>query len=315
MKSLYTIIFTSAVFFFCITCKKDPAIPPYKTKHVVIIVMDGARYQETFGNGELTYIPNMATMSLEGSLCTNFHNPVYTFTNGGHAAMTTGVDEYINNSGFQYPTYPGIFQYWRRATGAPITKCWIVSSKDKLFVLSNCDNAADSSWDNQFMASYDCGVNGPFTGYRHDSVTFNRALNILSVHQPDLMLINFKEPDASGHAASWSGYLNGIIQGDLYVKQIWDYLQSDPYYAGTTTLFVTNDHGRHDDGHLDGYVSHGDNCEGCKHIMLLAMGPDIKQNYTCTDSYVLCDIPETISQLMLFPMPTGTGRVMQKILK
>lgn len=315
MKSLYTIFLAFAVFFFCVTCKKDPAIPPYKTEHVVIIVMDGARYQETFGNGELTYIPNMATMSLDGSICTNFHNPIFTFTNGGHAAMTTGVDEFINNSGFQYPTFPSIFQYWRQATGAPQTKCWIVSSKDKLFVLSNCDNAADSSYDNQFMASYDCGVNGPFTGYRADSTTFNRAMNIFNLHHPDLMLINFKEPDASGHAANWSGYLNGIIQGDLYVKQIWDYLQSDPYYAGTTTLFVTNDHGRHDDGHLDGYVSHGDNCEGCKHIMLLAMGPDFKENFSTNESYVLADIPKTISQLMLFPMPTGTGRMMQKILK
>ena len=296
-------------------CKKDPEIPPYKTKHVIIVVMDGARYQETFGNGELTYIPNMAQMALKGSVCTNFHNPTYTFTNGGHAAMTTGVDEYINNSGYQFPTNPSIFQYYRRAFNAPQTKTWVVSSKDKLFVLSNCDNAADSSWDNQFTACYDCGINGPFTGYRQDSTTFNHAMNILNVQHPDLMLVNFKEPDASGHANSWNGYLNGIITVDGYIKQIWDFIESDPYYAGTTTMFVTNDHGRHDDGHLDGFVSHGDNCEGCKHVMLLAMGPDFKENFTCDESYVLCDIAKTTSQLLMFPMPTGTGRVMTKILK
>jgi hypothetical protein len=315
VKPLYSIFLAAAIFVLCSMCKKDPEIPPYKTKHVIIVVMDGARYQETFGNGELTYIPNMAQMSVNGSVCTNFHNPIYTFTNGGHAAMTTGVDEFINNSGFQFPTYPGIFQYWRQAYNAPQTKCWIVASKDKLFVLSNCDNPADSSYDNQFMASYDCGINGPFTGYRDDSTTFNRAMSILSLHHPDLMLVNFKEPDASGHANNWSAYLNGIIQGDIYVQQIWDYLQSDPYYAGTTTLFVTNDHGRHDDGHLDGFVSHGDNCEGCKHVMLLAMGPDFKENYSCDEPYVLCDIAKTTSTLMSFPMPTGTGRMMTKILK
>jgi bisphosphoglycerate-independent phosphoglycerate mutase (AlkP superfamily) len=173
----------------------------------------------------------------------------------------------------------------------------------------------DSTWDNQWMASYDCGVNGPFTGYRDDSITFNRTLNILNLHHPDLMLVNFKDPDAFGHANNWPAYLNAIIQGDSYVKQIWNFIESDPYYAGTTTLFVTNDHGRHDDGHLDGFVSHGDNCEGCKHIMLLAMGPDIKENYSTDESYVLCDIAKTTSTLMSFPMNTGTGRVMTKILK
>jgi hypothetical protein len=296
-------------------CKKDPQIPPYLTKHVVIVVVDGARYQETWGNAELTYIPNRAAMAMEGCVCTNFHNPTFTFTNGGHAAMTTGVDEFINNSGYQYPTYPSIFQYWRRVNNAPQTKCWVVSSKDKLFVMANCDNAADSSWDNQFVASYDCGNSGPFSGYRHDSVTFNRVISVLGNHHPDLILVNFKEPDASAHANNWNGYLTGIIQTDIYVKQIWDYLQSDPYYAGTTTMFVTNDHGRHNDGHLDGFKSHGDNCEGCKHIELLAMGPDFKENYVCTKPYVLCDIAKTTSQLMLFPMPTGTGQMMTDLLK
>lgn len=315
MKSLYTILLATAVFVFCSMCRQDPQMPAYRTDHVIIVVIDGARYQETWGNGELTYIPNRAAMATEGSMCTNFHNPVYTFTNGGHCAMTTGVDEYINNSGYQYPTYPGIFQYWRKAYNAPQTKCWVVSSKDKLFVFANCDNAADSSWDNQFMASYDCGVNGPFTGYREDSTTINHVMSILDQHHPDLMLVNFKGPDANGHANNWNGYLNAIITTDVYVKQIWDHLQADPYYAGTTTMFVTNDHGRHDDGHLDGFVSHGDNCDGCKHIELLAMGPDFRQNYVCDESYVLRDIAKTTSELMRFPMPTGTGRVMTEILK
>lgn len=296
-------------------CKKDPEVPPFKTKHVVIIVVDGARYQETWGNGELAYIPNRAAMAQYGSVCTDFHNPIYTFTNGGHAALTTGFDQYINNSGYQYPTYPGIFQCWRKMYNAPQSKCWVVSSKDKLFVLSDCDNSADTSWNHRFTASYDCGISGPFSGYREDSVTFNHAMNILNVHHPDLMLINFKEPDASAHAANWNGYLNGIVQTDTYVKQVWDFLQSDPYYAGTTTLFVTNDHGRHNDGHLDGFVSHGDNCEGCKHIELFAIGPDIKENYSCSEPYVLCDIAATTSHLLLFPMEHGTGRVMTKILK
>ena len=38
-----------------------------------------------------------------------------------------------------------------------------------------------------------------------------------------------------------------------------------------TTLFVTNDHGQH----TTNFRGHGNNCEGCEHIMLLELGRNI----------------------------------------
>lgn len=312
MKRFLYIFLIAVVFVFCAMCRQDPAIPPYKTQHVVIIVVDGARYQETWGNGELSYIPHRAAMSAQGCMFTNFYNTGNTFTNAGHTAITTGIDQWISNTGTEYPQKPSVFQYWRKAKSTPSSKAWVVTTKDKLHVLSDC---IDSTWAGQYRPMFDCGVSGPFTGYRDDSTTFNHAMNVLQMWHPDMILINFKEPDASGHANNWPAYLNGIVQTDIYVGQIWDYLQSDPYYAGTTTLFVTNDHGRHDDGWLDEFVSHGDNCNGCRHIELLAIGPDFKENYVCTATYNLRDIPKTVSQLMMFPMYTGDGRLMKEILK
>src|ERR1044072_8573192 len=202
MKHIRYILLVSVVFVFCAMCRKDPQLPGYKTKHVFIIVVDGARYQETWGNGELTYIPHRAAMSQQGSIMTNFQNDGFTYTNCGHTQMTTGVNEMINNSGYQLPQNPSIFQYWRKATGAPPEKAWVCTTKDKLYILSDC---YDSAFAGQFMPRYDCGINGPFTGYRDDSTTFTHAKNIIQTWHPDMMLINFKEPDASGHANNWSG--------------------------------------------------------------------------------------------------------------
>lgn len=311
MKHFRAILLVSAVFIFCAMCKKDPEIPPYKTKHVVIIVVDGPRYSETWGNGELAYIPRRAQMSLEGALVSNFYNNGFTYTNAGHTAITTGVHQPINNSGQELPAFPSIFQYWRKATGAPASKAWVVSSKDKLNILADC---IDSTFAGQFMPMNDCGINGPFTGYREDSVTYNKVIRVFQMWHPDMMLVNFKGPDAMGHANNWLGYLDAIVETDNYIGEIWDLLQSDPYYAGTTTLIVTNDHGRHLDSN-GGFVSHGDGCLGCRHLEFLVVGPDTKQNYSTTENYDLCDIPKTISQLMLFPMYTGNGNLMQKILK
>jgi hypothetical protein len=65
----------------------------------------------------------------------------------------------------------------------------------------------------------------------------------------------------------------------------------------------------------DGFVSHGDGCDGCRHIEFAAAGPDFKRNFTSSASYEQVDIPKTISELLKFPMPTGTGKVMTEILR
>jgi bisphosphoglycerate-independent phosphoglycerate mutase (AlkP superfamily) len=141
------------------------------------------------------------------------------------------------------------------------------------------------------------------------------VIDKLQTYHPDLLLVNFREPDWSGHQANWTNYLAGIRSTDRYCKQIWEFLQDDPYYAGTTTFIVTNDHGRHSTGHLDGFVSHGDQCWGCRHVELVAVGPDFRSNAILPYAYEQVDIPNTIGELLGFAVPTSKGKVMQKLFK
>ena len=184
----------------------------------------------------------------------------------------------------------------------------MVATKDKLAVLSNC---IDPAYNNKFNALTDCGINGNGSGYREDSTTIRKTLNVLSAYHPNLMLINFKQPDAAGHANDWNGYIQGIRQTDIYMKQVWDFIHSDTFYAGTTTIFVTNDHGRHLDNIPLGFITHGDNCDGCRHINLFASGPDFKKNVFVSQRYTQVDITATIAELLRLKMPHCTGRVMK----
>lgn len=295
-------------------CSKDPAITPspYKTKNVVIIVVDGARYTETWGLPSRHFISHRAQMLNEGVLCSNFYNNGYCFTNAGHCAMVTGVYQYINNGGLEYPQHPSVFQCWLKTSQRPSSEAWVVTTKDKLAILSDCTDAA---WQGQYRPQTDCGNSGLGTGYREDSTTFRKAKAIFAGSHPRMMLINFKQPDAAGHANDSTAYLQGIIDTDNYIYQIWQLLQSDPFYKDQTTLLVTNDHGRHTAGHLDGFVSHTDACEGCKHIELFAMGPDFKQNYVCTKPYEQIDIASTVAELMNFKMPDSKGKVVRDIFR
>jgi membrane-anchored protein YejM (alkaline phosphatase superfamily) len=296
---------------FFLACKTDSTVYPdkYKTQNVIIILIDGPRYSETWGDTLHQYIPGLEAISKQGVICTNFYNDSVTFTVNGHTAISTGFYQGIDNSGLQYPNHVGLFQSYLKTKKVVPSNVWIISSKDKIEVLGNC---TDPDYSGKYTPSHDCGVNGLHTGYREDSVTYLNALRVLSKDHPHLAFIGFKEPDSKGHQNDWPGYLNGLILSDSYTYKIWQFLQNDPTYKDNTTVFITNDHGRHLDGVADGFVSHGDDCEGCKHIMLLATGPDFKRNAVVTKHYGLVDINATVAELLGLKTE-GAGVVMKEL--
>ena len=306
-KTIFYLLIVITTLTFC-CCEKDIPISGYRTQNVILIVVDGARYSETWGNQQL--IPYRSALLSEGVMCNNFHNNGTTSTVPGHTAMCTGTYQNINNGGAEYPAEPSFFQYWLKIFKRSLSKAWIISTKDKLAVLSDCLNP---EWHNTYNPSLDCGNAGLGTGYREDSTTFKNVKSTLTNYHPNLILVNFKQPDVAAHAGDSAGYIQGIRDTDNYIYSIWNYLQNDTIYKNKTTLIVTNDHGRHTAGYADGYVSHGDNCEGCKHIEFFAIGPDFKKNFVCTTSYEQIDIASTIAELMGFTMPTANGKVMKDI--
>jgi hypothetical protein len=312
MKKIKTFIIILILVFSFSSCERNSIETEYITKNIFLIVIDGARYSETFGDTSFVNIPNLKLISEKGILCTNFYNNGPTYTLSGHTAITTGNYQEINNSGIEIPKFPSIFQYWNKKYISTYPIARIFSSKDKLSVLSDC---LDSSFNGYYRPLSDCGVNGMGvgSGYRHDSITLTRTLNSLAVEHSRLILISFREPDFSAHQDNWQEYIEGIRNTDSYVYQIWNFIEKDRYYKGETAMFITNDHGRHLDNVNDGYISHGDTCYGCRHISLLAFGPDFKKGEVIKINRELIDIPATIAEILRFPMPTGQGSIMSEL--
>lgn len=308
-------LFTITVVLLLMSCESDktPAQnKSYHTRNVVLIVIDGPRYTETWGDTSFANIPFRASMMSEGVRCSEFYNNGVTFTNPGHLAITCGYYEGITNNGSDYPSKPGMLQYYQRYL-SPNHSVALVASKDKLHVLTNCDMSAFKDHD---VCFFDCGVNGNGTGgYRSDSITFVHLMDVLAQQQPRLTVVNFKEPDSRGHANDSLGYIAAIQKTDWYVQQVWNYLQSTPFYANKTTLIVTNDHGRHTAGWSDGFVSHGDQCNGCKHIEFFALSPDFKSNYVSTIPHEQIDIVATIDELFHGKTYFSQGKVMWDLFK
>lgn len=283
----------------------------YQTENVVIVVIDGPRYSESWGQ---TGRPNVrymdSVMAPVGCTHSYFYNLGETWTTNGHTALTTGIYQSINNTGGEYPQNPGIFQHYLKKHPNESNLVWLITSKDKLQVLSDCK---DPKWKNKYIASTDCGVNGLGTGYRHDSITFKRVMYTLDVRKPKVLFVNFREPDFSGHKSDWNGYIRGIQQTDSMVHEIWKFIENDPYYQGKTAMFITNDHGRHLDGVSNGYVSHGCNCEGCRRIHLWSFGPDFKQGTCLNQAAELIDVNATIGELLQLHSLKSNGRVLWEL--
>ncbi len=283
----------------------------YKTKNVIILVIDGPRYTETWGDSTHQYIPRLSReLAQQGVNYTHFYNDGPTYTNAGHTAVTTGLYQEINNNGKELPLQASIFQHWLKKYNQPGTAAWVIASKDKLEVLAD---ARDSLWHGQYRPATDCGINGLATGYRKDSVTFVNTIATLSTAHPQLVLINFRDPDSFGHDNNWEGYLQGIQNSDEYLYKLWQFLEGDPFYKGSTTVFVTNDHGRHLDSVKDGFINHGCDCEGCRHINLFAIGPDFKKGIVENTRRGQIDIPATVAELLDFELPEGKGQVMTEL--
>ena len=174
-------------------------------------------------------------------------------------------------------------------------------------------DSAAKGWNHRHVCSSDCGKDGAGSGYREDRVTFERVKAVISEQHPRFLLINFKEPDGSGHAKKWDEYLANIQITDEYAGQVWAHIQAEPQMKDTTTLFITNDHGRHLDGHKDGYISHGDDCAGCRKIELVAIGPDFKRGITSDVHRSQIDVAVTAAALLGLTHPGSEGKVMTEL--
>jgi predicted AlkP superfamily pyrophosphatase or phosphodiesterase len=293
--------------------KKEEPQKQYATKNVIILVVDGPRLSETWNNTGFPNIPNRIALMPQAAIVKNFHNDGKTETNPGHAAIMTGFYEPINNSGLELPQYPSFFQQWLKYTKQPKDKAWVIASKDKLEVLADCKL---ESWKGTFNPSTDCGVSGNGSGYRDDAITIANTKKVMADKKPNLIIINVKDVDSYGHAGDWNKYLGAIKTTDAYIKELWDYIQSQENYKDKTTFFVTNDHGRHLDGLLTAYKDHGDKCGGCTNIELMAFGPDFKKDYILYDKpYGQVDIATTAAKLLKLPLEFGYGNVMEELFK
>jgi hypothetical protein len=296
MNALTRRVSTTFFLFLC-SCS---AFAAYDTKHVVIVVLDGARYTETFGDSSHANIPMIWTrLRAQGTIYTSVRNDGPTWTNSGHASILTGTRESLKNDGTELPLSPTLFEYYRKQTGAPASTCWVALGKTKLQMLSQSKHA-------QYGASYAASVKTSVSEY-DDRIAIENARLVLSTNHPAITIVNLAATDEFAHTNNWWAYIDAIRKADTLVTLLWDAIRSDPVLRDSTTLILVNDHGRH----TKDFTEHGDHCEGCTRIMLLVIGPDTPAGVLDSRALKQVDLAPTVGALLRFNTPYSTGAVIE----
>jgi hypothetical protein len=279
----------------------------YVTERVVLVIVDGLRYSEGLGDSNHTFIPNMYELSLRGAICEPFTNDYVTDTMHGVPAIWCGAwtdlqpfrDRQCGGAENYHCGPPTVFEYYRKQLDRPEEDC--------IYVLSDVGCAWKASLDPDYGADYWPLYHSVGTT---DLEVWHEAEAVLTTYHPSFLLLYLARVDHFGHTGSWSYYTRSVEIADSIVGLLWEYLQSDSVYAGKTTMFVTNDHGRHSHD----FTTHGCACTGCRTVQLLAVGPDIRPGLVSTTPRTLCDIVPTIGELMGFSAEKATGSAMLEIL-
>lgn len=270
------------------------------------IIIDGARYSETFGDSTHQYIPNMGNLASQGTIINTFYNDSITYTSRAIPALWCGtwtetIDTTNNGYDTQYTVKPTLFEYYRKQKNAPASQCY--------YVLKYITSLWLPSFDPDYGPDYWPTFHSRGSS---DKDVATEAQWVMNNYHPQFLWIYLADVDHAGHSGNWTEYTTAIQIADSIVALIWNKIKADPFYQNSTTLFITNDHGRHDDQH-GGFRHHGCGCYGCRHIMFLALGPQIKQNYISNQYRRIPDVAVTASYILGIDPNKASGEVMTEL--
>jgi hypothetical protein len=137
----------------------------------------------------------------------------------------------------------------------------------------------------------------PWSGIRHDALTFNFAMEYLQRTRPRVLYIGFDETDDFAHEKKYHAYARALRRSDDMIRELWQWVQSTEGYRDRTTLIVTTDHGR---GNLERFSDHARDVEGAQHIWIAIIGPDTRPQTNPRGQFHQNQIARTIATFLGF---------------
>ncbi len=321
----------------------DPdAIPPQDTAppvaaergvatRLAILVLDGARVEETFGD-QTDYgegwsdawdgpsdeiLPTMRERVLPtGTLFSSGYVSGITVTTPAHADLLTGRREpflhlsHRQGIGPYLLHYPTLQETLRSSYDDGPDGAWLIANTGHLETLVHGhypDLGIDLGANMTLLYEDDAGQRGFESD---DGVVVQEAQDRLA-EGARMVLANLHEIDRAGHNRPTS-YAEVVSRADQPITDFHDWLSHDSDIGDETLLLVLADHGRHrfSEAVPEPWTHHGCHCSGCREVPMFLWGPGIRRGATINSPVVLEDLTSTAAWLLGITMPYSTGLVL-----
>jgi hypothetical protein len=145
-------------------------------------------------------------------------------------------------------------------------------------------------------------------------------LSVYIVHQlmrqvaPSLLWITMHDIDVA-HAGAFSLYIDGIRRTDRLCAEVWKAIQTEPEYAGKTTLFILPDFGRDSDQDSagNGFQHHRTGDAASRTTWMMALGPGIHEGVVHDRALDSTDLVPTIGSIMGFSPSLVQGKPIREL--
>jgi arylsulfatase A-like enzyme len=137
----------------------------------------------------------------------------------------------------------------------------------------------------------------------------------MSKQSPSLLWITMHDIDIA-HSGAYSLYVEAIQRTDRLCAELWKALQSNPEYAGNTTLFILPDFGRDADTEAggNGFQHHRTGDAASRTTWMMALGVGVREGVVYERPVQPVDLVPTLGAMMDFSPKQSQGRPIGELL-
>src|SRR6201993_5312128 len=148
-----------------------------------------------------------------------------------------------------------------------------------------------------------------------DELSVYIARRLMRQLAPSLLWITMHDIDIA-HAGAYSLYIEGIRRTDRLCSELWKAIQSEPEYAGNTTMFILPDFGRDsdDDAGGNGFQHHRTGGTLSRTTWMLVAGPGVHQGIVFDRAVDSMDLVPTLGAMLGFNPSLAQGRAIHEVL-
>lgn len=148
-----------------------------------------------------------------------------------------------------------------------------------------------------------------------DELSLYIARQLMRQVAPSLLWITMHDIDVA-HAGAYSLYIEGIQRTDRLCSELWKTIQSEPEYAGRTTLFILPDFGRDSDEDAggNGFQHHRTGDVLSRTTWMLVAGPGIREGVVFDRAMESTDLVPTVGAMFGFSPSFAQGKPVEELL-